>query len=394
MAIQLQKIFFDFDSNHPEQGKRPADDDIAIMLARNNSACPLNRIIVSAKNEGNFRQLHRFASAAYRRFNRSCRGFSFGLYCPPGQGKTFIAKRFAETIGIPFVFVQSPSLKSTWQLFQLISKECEKLGTPVVPHKSKNADYVLPPVIVFFDEAHQLNLDLQKGALLNPMEPDDGYMQIVEPGGDVLTVDCKDICWIAASTDPADLFDAFRDRFLNNIEWESAGQEELKLIIKSGLEEKVKDKLLEISPPLDVCALIGKYQRVPRLAIHGFGVQVVLHKQAIPSCSWEECCDVVASDLGIDKWGLTKKQVAVLAALGNRPMARARLSNVCQCRAEQVDRMVLPALMQYGENTQPLCVSITGRGMCITEAGTVELEKRGLTHNGRKITAEYFEAKR
>ena len=395
MVQQTMKAFFDETGTRPHLGPKPTDEQIAVMLSRNNTHCPLNRIIVSPENEGNFRILHRFASAAYRRANRSCRGFSFGLYCPPGQGKTFITKAWAETIGIPFVFVQSSSLKGTYHLFQQIQKECEKYGTPIVPHKTAKSDYTLPPMIVFFDEAHEINLDLQKGGLLNPMEPDDGYMHVVEPGqnGETVVVDCYNVCWIAATTDPADLFDAFRSRFLNNIEWCPAGPNELPHIIRAGLTDKVKKHELPFVPPLDVCEKIAVYQQVPRIAIHGFGVQVVLQKQAMPSDTWDDCCKIVASDLGIDQWGMTKKQVMILTALGQRPIAKARLGDICKCRAEQVNSMELPGLSQY-TNGGPFCLSISGRGMCITEAGLRELEKRGIPHNGPKVTAEYFEAKR
>jgi len=293
------------------------------------------------------------------------------------------------------VFVQSSSLKSTWHLFQLIQKECEKAGTPIVPVGSKKSDYTLPPLIVFFDEAHEISLDMQRGGLLNPMEPDDGYMHIVSPGqaGETLVVDCYNVCWIAATTDPADLFDAFRSRFLTNIEWAPAGKVEMPMIIKAGLEEKVRKGELPYSPPLDACAMIAHYQQVPRLAIHGFGTQVVLQRQAMTSHTWEECCKIVASDLGIDSGGMTKKQIMILTALGQRPIAKGRLGDICKCRSAQVEKMELPGLMQYN-NGGPFCLSITGRGMCITQAGLKELDKRSIPHKGFKVTAEYFESRR
>jgi hypothetical protein len=120
---------------------------------------------------------------------------------------------------------------------------------------------------------------------------------------------------------------------------------------------------------------------------------VVQQKAMMPSDSWEECCKLVAHDLAIDEWGLTRKQVAILAALGQRPISLAGLGNVAKCRAEQVRSMELPGLQQY-TNGGPFVISLTGRGVCITEAGLRELEKRGLPHKGKKITAEYFESKR
>lgn len=396
MAAQQMKAFFDpsSDRRYKHLPTRPTDAEISIALARNNTTCQLNKIIVSDKNESNMRILRRFAFTAYGRFNRSCRGMNFAIYCPPGQGKTFIVKRFAETIGIPFIFVQSSALKSTFDLFQQISKTFEEFGEPIVEHKTDKADFLIPPCLVFFDEAHEVSLDLQRGALLNPMEPDDGIMHVRESkSSELFKVNCSNICWIAATTDPADLFDAFRSRFLNSIEWVPAGPVELPQIILAGLSEKVIKGELPFIPPLSACELISRFQSVPRLAIHGFGSQAVMQKRMMPADSWDEVCRTVASDLQIDQWGMTKKQVMILSALGQRPVAKARLGDICQCRAAQVESMELPGLVQYN-NGGPYCLSIGGRGMCITKAGQQELDKRGIAHNGPKVTAEYFESKR
>lgn len=394
---QQMRVYFDNskDRCRPHLPSPPTDEEIAVQLSRNNANCPLNRIIVSPANEGNFRILHRFATAAYKNPTRSCKGFNFGIYSPPGQGKTFVVKRWAETIGIPFVFVQSSSLKSTYHLFEQIQKECEKRACPIVPHKTEKADFVLPPMIVFFDEAHEISSDLQRGGLLNPLEPDDGHMHVVEPGvrGETVSVNCGAVCWIAATTDPADLFDAFRSRFMNKIEWTPAGPDELPGIIRAGLLEKLRQGEVRSIPPESICKRIAHYQKVPRLAIHGLGLQVCLEKESMPSSTWEECCKTVASDLGIDEWGFSKKQIMILKALGNRPLAKGRLGDICNCRAAQVEQMELPGLMQYTDGG-PYCLTVSGKGMCITQAGISQLEKRGIPHNGRKVTVEYFESKR
>ena len=119
---QTQTLFFNFDGSMPHLPPTPTDEEIRTMLAHNNQSCPLNEIIVGEANSGNLRNLRRFAFSAYRRANRSCRGCNFGIYSPPGQGKTFVVKKFAETIGIPFVFIQSPALEDSHMLFQQISE--------------------------------------------------------------------------------------------------------------------------------------------------------------------------------------------------------------------------------------------------------------------------------
>lgn len=401
LTQQYEKAFFDRDGSRFDLPVKPTDDVIRVELAANNASCPLNKIIVSKENEGNMRILKRFAFTAYKRYNRSCRGNNFGIYCPSGQGKTFIVRNFAKTIGIPFVFVQSSALESTQMLFDQIcnafDKHCFADGskTPIVPVKDNHADYRIPPCIVFFDEAHCLSNKLMKGGLLNAMEPDDGYMVIKQSSSkDVVeVVDCRHICWIGATTERGDLFDAFENRLTTAIEWKPATEEELPIIIHAGLESKYKSKEIEVMPSMDVCALISKYQQVPRLAIHGFGVKVCQQKTMFPNNTWEEACQIVAKDIGINDYGMTEKQVEILKALGQRPIAEPRLADVAKCRIAQVKRFELPGLMQY-TNGGPLAVSVSGKGMCITRAGIQRLNEMGIPNKGEKITAEHFENRR
>jgi len=396
-SFQPQKVFYDAspDRKFPTLPQRPSDDDIRTTLAENNRNCPLNNVVVSKSNRGNMRMLRRFAFSAYRRENRSCRGCNFGIYSPPGQGKTFVVKKFAETIGLPFVFVQSSSLDNNYSLFLQISDVFKKFGTPLYQQDNPKYDFYLPPCIVFFDEAHELKPSLMKGSLLNAMEPNDAMMMVKEPGknGDTFRVDCWEVCWIAATTERGDLFDAFESRLTTAIEWHPADSAELTDIVRYGLKQKVNLGELPFCPPDDICQLISNYQKIPRLAIHGFGTKVVQQKMYMPSCSWEECCQIVAKDTGINDFGLTAKQVSILSALGQRPIAESRLADIARCRVAQVKKYEMPALMQYSDGG-PLVISVPGKGMCITKTGLQKLEQMGIEHNGRKVTAEYFESKK
>lgn len=397
MKTQQQKTFFDSTPNRsqPHLPSPPTDAQIRMALAENNKNCRLNDVVVSSANEGNMRNLRRFAFAAYRHHNRSLRGCNFGIYSPPGQGKTYVVKKFAETVGIPFVFVQSPSLENTYMLFEQIADSLAKAGVPLVREEHKERDYYLPPCIVFFDEAHELRSSLMKGSLLNAMEPNDAMMVVRSPGskGEIIRVDCWEVCWIAATTDRGDLFDAFDSRLSTAIEWHPAEGDELVSIVKAGLSKKVETGELPLIPPDHVCALISQYQKVPRLAIHGFGTKVVQQKLYMPSCTWEECCRVVANDIGMNEFGLTKKQMSILTALGQRPIAETRLADIARCRVAQVRKYELPGLMQY-TGGGPFVISVSGKGMCITRSGLKLLEHMGIEHNGHKISAEYFESKR
>jgi hypothetical protein len=296
-----------------------------------------------------------------------------------------------------FENVQSPSIDSNYTLFETIRAEAQKFGTPIVADKSKGkkADFKLPPMLVFFDEAHKLSMSMMKGGLLNAMEPDDGIMVVKEPGikGISFTVDCSNVCWIAATTDRGDMFDAFEQRLLNPIQWSPATPKELPAMIKAGMERKLANGEISTHVPIEACEIMAKFQKVPRLAIHRFGLKVVQQKEYSPNSTWEEACETVANMLDIDEGGLTKRQIAILSALGQRPIAESRLGDVCGCRFKELQKYELPGLQQYYDGG-PFVSSVSGKGMCITSSGLKQLDSRNIEHSGEQVTAEYFEERR
>lgn len=409
--MQLMRIFFDA-KNRNGLPSPPADHEIRTFLSQNNSRCPLNQIIVSDDNEGNMRILRDFAYTALTRPNRSLRGCNFGIYSGSGQGKTFVAKQFAKTIGIPFVFVQASSLNDTYDLFLQIKAAFEdhviesddfydagKRGSklsPIVEWKNPkdNSDYTIPPCIILLDEAHSVKRKLMQGGLLNAMERDDGMMAMRGPGvsAEHQVVNMRNVCWIAATTERGMLFDAFENRLGTAIEWHHAGEEEITKIIKMKMNADFKNGELPFALDNEAATIVSKMMSVPREAIN-FASKVILRKSMFPSYSWIEVARGIAEDMGLDEWGFSRKQVDILTALGQRPIAESRLPAVAKCRIEQVQRFEMPKLMSY-DNGGPLVVSIAGKGMCITEKGLGELDKRGIDHRGYKVTAEHFEDKR
>ena len=398
MAVQTQKIFWSRDPQMVaawDEVAHPPTEDLIRTLISPNSNCALNKIIHGQTNEGNLRILRRFAFTALKRNNHSCRGCNFGIYAQSGQGKTYVVKQFAKTVGIPFVLVQSTAINDTARLFNMICEEGERSETPIVAYKpteKSKADYTLPPMIIFFDEAHALPTKMMTGGLLNAMEPEDGHMLVKHGKSGSVLVDCKDVCWIGATTEKGKLFDAFANRLGTDVEWRSADITELSLIVKQKMDARAADGEMPFSMPLDACQIAAKYRRVPREAIN-FGLKMIQQVDMMPRDTWQEAADQVASDIGLDKWGFSEKQIAILKALGQRPIAEPRLATVARCRIEQVQRYELPMLMEY-TGGGPLVISLSGRGMCITHAGLNELDKRGISHKGEKVTAEYFELRR
>ena len=378
---QRQKIFFDPtpERKFPHLPTRPTKDEVAWALSRFNDECALNNIIVSKENEGNMRILRRYAFTSHKRFNRSCRGMSFGIYAQSGQGKTYVVKQWAKTIGIPFVFVQSDTLSGNYALYCELEDVCEDYGTPLVPQASET-EFVVPPVIVFFDEAHSLSKRLMEGSLLNAMEYGDGWMTARSPGrnGRSVTVDCRNVCWIAATTERGRLFPAFESRFETHLTWHPAGADEIFKIVRLNYPDM----------PHEACRLISKYCRVPRFSL-AFARQIQM-EQAITNCIWSEAAATIAEDNGIDDFGMTYKQVMVLKAVGQRPISKVNLCSVSRCKVEELERFILPALTEYS-NGGPFVVP-SRRGYTITKSGIRELNRRDIANNGDRVTIEYFES--
>lgn len=391
---QLQTIFFDRTPNreYPHVPLPPSREEVEMLLARDNSDLALNEVIVSPQNEGNMRILRDFLFTAFMRWNHSLRGCNFGIGGGSGQGKTYIVKQFADSAKLPFVFVQCGNLSDSHKLFQLMEKAAEKAGTPLVPCKTRKADYVACPMVVFFDEAHAIPKRMMTGGLLNAMEADDSLLEVKRPGvrGEAFTIDCKDICWVAATTEKGKLFDAFANRLGPFLEWAPAGPEEIAQIVEMQIQKRSNAGELQMAMPWEACELVAQFQRVPREA-RDFAILVVQRKQADSSLSWEEACRQVSDDLRRDG-NLTEKQVAILTALGQRPVAKGRLPSVAGCRIEQVEKYELPLLTSFN-NGGPFVIP-TSRGMCITEAGLRELDRRAISHRGHRVTAEYFEERR
>jgi hypothetical protein len=81
------------------------------------------------------------------------------------------------------------------------------------------------------------------------------------------------------------------------------------------------------------------------------------------------------------------KLVEILTALGQRPISKSNLLVVSRVRMDELDKIILPPLMEGNEEHPPL-VQVTSKGYAITLAGLAELDKRGIAHRGERVSAE------
>lgn len=101
---------------------------------------------------------------------------------------------------------------------------------------------------------------------------------------------------------------------------------------------------------------------------------------------WETIAHKVADDNDIDPHGMTYQRLNILKALGHGPVAEKRLPNVAGVKPEELDKYILPYLLEATDE-QPPYVTVTTKGYTITDAGINELNKRSIPHKYHKEAA-------
>jgi Holliday junction resolvasome RuvABC ATP-dependent DNA helicase subunit len=327
-----------------------------------NSAFQLNKFI---GNKDARRRLGRAVFSALGKENRSCSDYSFALCGPASTGKTYLAKLFAESVDLPFVSIEPQSVRRVHDIFLEVERVCLENYEEIAIVPNGDGGYILPPMVIFIDEVHNLRKSVVQG-LLKATEPDDRTM-VTEEGFKVSTVN---VCWMIATTDRGDLFDAFDTRFQ---------KVNLRLYTKREMARIIKMN----NPDWDdeVCLLVAKYNpHVPREAL-AFARDMRVEHEMNGNGSWKEAARSVAKDHGIDRLGMTKARVEVLKALGQRPISSVQLQYVVHVKEEELKKFVMPPLLARTPDQEPL-VTVSTRGYAITIDGIAELDKRGIPNRG------------
>jgi Holliday junction resolvasome RuvABC ATP-dependent DNA helicase subunit len=323
-------------------------------------------------NKEAVRRLSRAIFAALGRHNRDCSDYSFALCGPASTGKTYLAKLFAKVLGLPFVVIEPQSVKKVQDIFDEIEKACvEFKGHDVSLVEYDGGRYFRPPMVVFIDEVHNLKNSVVQG-LLKATEPNDRIM-VTENGYQVKT---DKVCWMIATTDRGDLFDAFDTRF-QKVNLRLYSKDEMAKIIKMNNPDWDED----------ICGLVAKYNsQVPREAL-AFARDMSVEWEMSGSSCWEEVASTVAKDHEIDEYGMTFKRVEILKALGQKPISLAQLPFVIHVKEEELRKFIMPPLMSRTPDQEPM-VTVSSRGYTITLAGLAELDRRGISHRGLKSMPE------
>ena len=389
--MQKQKYFFGVNDSWGRL--EPSHEEKKWMVSRANPLSPFHAFV---GNEKAVKKLQIVAYDALGRDNHLCNEMAFSIFGPPSSGKTTLVKMFAKVLDLPFMEF-GPQIKST----EDILKEAERVfyieGVPLMEFKRKNY-FEMPPCVIFIDEIHAV-ADNVIQALLKATEFNDAMM-VTEKGR---TVNCKNVCWMIATTDEGMLFDAFRSRFSP--------------LVLTYLNDNEISKIIKLSNPeipYNACDLIAYYNsRVPRKALEfarfvkmqykmvcsGISQdQVEEYKKLLNEnpakdvtfefvighlkrknklfevkpepnlCKWMEVIEKARVDEGVDEYGMQDVHRKVLQALSKAPVAMSRMALVVGRKKEEVERYVMPWLMTETADSKAL-VTVTHKGYDLTEHG-------------------------
>jgi len=356
--MQLYKVFFG--EEHPTNKKEPSDVWRRSRVDRSNEKSPLFSFV------GNDKALKKLQVAAYDALGKPdhlCREIAFAFFGPSSSGKTTLARKYAQIVELPFVEISPKSVKTLDDVFKEIERVLANERLPLI-EVVRPKYYFIPPCIIFIDEVHALNDYIIQG-LLKATEYNDAQF-VTESGR---TLNCFNVCWMIATTDEGELFEAFRTRF---------SPVNLKYLTKPEISRIVK--LANSDLPVEVCDFLAHYNsRIPRKALE-FARYMKLTRQ-MDQKDWVTIAKEVATDEGIDDYGMHETHLCILKALGQGPVAKNRIVNVAGRKMEECERFIMPWLLTETED-QPAMVTVSNRGYTITPAGLKELERRNISHKG------------
>lgn len=345
----------------------PTMEECAEIINSDNPASPFHNFVgqIPAK-----KKMGRVLLNALQRHNHCASDVSWLLTGPSSVGKTSLARIYAKILKLPFVEIHPKSIKTLEDVFDAINEKLIERKPFLEMVELTQNNYCAPPCVVFIDEAHTLNRVLQNG-LLKAIEPKDRVL-ITE---NRQYIDTKNVCFMIATTDPADLFDAFLGRFT-----------ELPL---NPYTKKEVAQIVQLNFPhwgAVECALAAHFQpRLPRKAIE-FAKEMDMEKAINPKKGWHEVAVQVAEENQIDMHGMPHKHLELLKFISYRAYSKERVAIALNIREKELKSSVLPCLMNPTPDS-PALVTISTGGIRLTYDGYLELKRRDMV----KAIPKYLE---
>jgi Holliday junction resolvasome RuvABC ATP-dependent DNA helicase subunit len=341
-------------------------EQIRADLSRSNPENPFHNLV---GQDDVINKVLRLAFAALSREDHNASDIRLAFLGPAGTGKTTVANKLADLLDLPFANINPGMIKTTHDLFVEIAKAAAGVGfehddgritTLALRPQQDEFHYQSPPMVVFIDEVHLLNSQIEQGLLT---ATDGGVHELVTPQG--YRLDTQNICWIIATTESGRIFHALKTRF-SKAQFRNYTTQEVAGIVRANT-----------GLPTEVCERAAFFAgRVTRQAID-FAREVALEKD-MSGGTWAEAIEVIRREHGIDRFGMEVRRVEILSALSRLgTMSQARLQVVARVQAEEFKDEIMAPLLDFIDEGEPM-VMISSKGYRITAAGLAELAKRGI----------------
>jgi len=350
MLNQIQNVYWG--KNDPHNRPEPTIEQKKLAVNDTNPNCPFFSFVGNQKAK---KKLARVAFDALGKEDHLCRDLAFLFKGPASSGKTTLARKFAQILDLPFIEISPKSIKTSQDIFKLVKNALLNAGIPLVNLSNRNY-YILPPCIIFIDEVHALSQNCVDG-LLKATEHSDSIL-VTEDG---TTVNCFNVCWMIATTETGQLFDAFKSRF-SDIELNYLSKKDVAKIVKINFPEFDQE----------TCELIAHYRpKIVRKTLE-FAREMKLEYNMNPR-SWSEIALEIAEDNNIHETGLENIQIQLLKVLEKQEtIAINRLAISLERKKEEIEKNIVPALI-FSTEDEPALIKVTSRGYSLTEAGTTFL---------------------
>jgi hypothetical protein len=100
--------------------------------------------------------------------------------------------------------------------------------------------------------------------------------------------------------------------------------------------------------------------------------------------TWVNAVESVRQRDFIDDFGLSRKRLSVLRALGQSKLSLATLANQAGVNVEELEKFILPPMRTFSDGIEPLIMTGPG-GTYITPAGIRALDLRGIPNKGNSV---------
>lgn len=211
-----------------------------------------------------------------------------------GQGKTFLASKFAKSIGREACIINCGELKSVDQL----------INTYFLQNKDKDVSFI-------FDEVHEINKKVETFllSLLNPTnEP---YFSITINNQE-LFMEKSQFNFMACTTESQCIFPALRSRF-REIQLNDFSKDEIFIILKNNIQNNLRESIsFEIEAVKHLCDFCLNSGRRAVLIAQDVARYINAYKDQIDVFNKNHADYIIKDILDLFPLGLTRNEVNIL----------------------------------------------------------------------------------